>query len=250
MLTSSKRHPSLKGKSLACLTHLEIHSCPEALILLGCRKSLETQTICPNLCIYCEKRKNQWLKITTYWGNSQNPCVALNPLVVSENLALKQTAESTIPMEKKPFALWLPTELGEYTLTETHQICQDLCKQNYPFTNSKQICAWTIESHNRNIYCLLSSSQWVEGGVRSYCCNISEEVLFFSFKYVRRYAWNSTHDYRTPLPARFLATHIKWAESITRTHGFQLFLGATKEAVWGLCSSSKRKNKDNMLPHS
>lgn len=57
MLTSSKRHPSLKGKSLACLTHLEIHSCPEALILLGCRKSLETRTICPNLCIYCEKGK-------------------------------------------------------------------------------------------------------------------------------------------------------------------------------------------------
>lgn len=161
--------------------------------------------------------------MTTYWGNSQNPCVALNPLVVHRNLALKQTAESTIPMEKKPFALRLPTELGEYTLTEAHQICQDLCKQNYPFTNSKQIRVWTIESHNRNIYCLLSSSQWVEWGVRSYCCNISEEVLFFSFGYVRRYAWNSTHDYRTALPARFSAAfgkHIKWPESITRTHGF------------------------------
>ena len=117
--------------------HLKIHSCPEALILLGCRKSQETQTICP-ICVFTVRReKKQWLKITTYWGNSQNPCVALNPLVGSRNLALKQTAESTIPMEKKPFALRLPTELGEYTLTETHQICQDLCKQNYPFTNSK-----------------------------------------------------------------------------------------------------------------
>lgn len=151
-------------------------------------------------------------------------------------------------MEKKPFALRLPTELGEYTLTEAHQICQDLCKQNYPFTNSKQICVWTIESHNRNIYCLLSSSQWVEWGVRSYCCNISEEVLFFSFGYVCRYAWNSTYDDRTALPARFSAAfgkHIKWAESITRTHGFKLFLGATKEAVCGFRSSLKRKNKEN-----
>lgn len=194
--------------------HLEIHSCTEALVLLGCRKSLGTQTICPHLHIHCYrgKKKPQRLKITTNWGNSQNPYVALNLLVVSKNLALKQTAESTIPMEKKLFALLLPTELAEYTLTETNQGGQDPCKQNYPFTNSKQIYAWTIESHNRNIYCLLSSSQWVEWGVRSYCCNISREVQFFSFKHVHRYAWNSIHDYRTTLQVRFLAAfgkHIK-----------------------------------------
>lgn len=57
VLTSSKRYPRLRVKLLARLMDLEIHSCPEALVLLGCRKSLGTQTICPHLHIHCYRGK-------------------------------------------------------------------------------------------------------------------------------------------------------------------------------------------------
>jgi hypothetical protein len=105
--------------------------------------------------------------------------------------SLKKDYRISHSMKKKPFAPLLPTELAEYILTETKQVCQDLCKQSYPFTNNKQIFTWAIESHNRNIYCLLSSVQWEEWGVRSYCFNISRAELFFSFEHVRRYACNA-----------------------------------------------------------
>lgn len=42
-------------------------------------------------------------------------------------------------MKKKPFIPLLPIELAEYITTETEQVCQDLGRQNYPFTNHKQI---------------------------------------------------------------------------------------------------------------
>lgn len=65
--------------------------------------------------------------------------VTLNPPEVSKNLALKKTAGPATPMKKKPFVRLLPTELAECITTETEQVCQDLGRQNYPFTNHKQI---------------------------------------------------------------------------------------------------------------
>lgn len=74
-------------------------------------------------------------------ASSLNPWVTLNPPEVSENLALKKTAGLAIAKKKKPFAPLLPTELVECILTETKQVCQDLGRQNYPFTDNKQICS-------------------------------------------------------------------------------------------------------------
>lgn len=72
---------------------------------------------------------------------SPNPGVTLNPTEVSENLALKKTTGPATAMKKKLFVPLLPTVLVECILTETKQVCQDLCRQNYPFTNNKQICS-------------------------------------------------------------------------------------------------------------
>lgn len=164
--------------------------------------SLWKHSICSHLCICC-RRESQNPIITM--ASSLNPWVTLNPPEVSENLALKKTAGLAIAKKKKPFAPLLPTELVECILTETKQVCQDLGRQNYPFTDNKQICSWAIESHNRNIYCLLSSFQWVEWSVRSYCFNIREKAFFFFFfEHVCRYACNNTSDYETAILTRFL----------------------------------------------
>lgn len=94
-------------------------------------------------CIFLQK-ESQNLTITIAY--ILNVCVTWNPPEVSENWVLKKTIEPTIPMKKKPFSFLFPTKLEECVLTETEQVCQDLCRQNYPFTNNKQICRWAIES--------------------------------------------------------------------------------------------------------
>lgn len=134
---SSRCPPPPRDHGLfARVLHFEIHSFSKALTFLVYRKSLGTHPICSHLCICC-RRESQNPTITM--AQSLNPCVRLNPPAVSENLALKRTTGSAIPTKKKPFAPLLPTELAEYILTEAKQVCQDLCKQNYPFTNNKQI---------------------------------------------------------------------------------------------------------------
>lgn len=110
----------------------------KALTFLVCGKTLGTHPVYSHLCM-CYRRESQKPIITTAW--IPNPHVTLNHLKVSENLDLKRTTGPAIPMKKNPFASLLPTELAEYILTKTKQVCQGLCRQNYPFTNNKQICS-------------------------------------------------------------------------------------------------------------
>lgn len=152
--------------------------------------SLYKYLIYSHLCI-CPWRESPKLIIIMAW--SLNPHVTLNPSEVSKNMASKKTTGPSIPAKKKPFAPLLPTELVECILTEAEP---DLCRQNYPFTNNKQICSRAIESHNRNIYCLLSSFQWVEWSVRSYCFNISGEEAIF-FEHVHRSECNNMCNSKT-----------------------------------------------------
>lgn len=95
----------------------------------------------PNLlpCMYLLQERKP--KTDNYHGLVPESCVTLNPPGVSENWSLKKTIGPAIAMKKKTFSPLLPTELVECILTETKQVCQDLCRQNYAFTNNKQICS-------------------------------------------------------------------------------------------------------------
>lgn len=98
----------------------------------------KTHSTCSYLYICC-KRKCQKPIITM--AQSLYPYISLNSPEVSKNLFLNKTVGPVIPMKKKPFVPLLPTELPECITIETEQVCQDLCRQNYPFTNHKQICS-------------------------------------------------------------------------------------------------------------
>lgn len=117
----------ITGKTLAlCTLHFSRSS-----------GSLTMWDFSPNLLPFMPLLKEGEPKTSNYHGLVPGSGVSLNPPKVSDNLALKETIGPAIAMKKKPFSPLLPTELVECSLTETKQVCQDLCRQNYAFTHNK-----------------------------------------------------------------------------------------------------------------
>lgn len=82
----------------------------------------------PNLLPFMYLPQDRKPKTDDYHGLVPESGVTLNPLGGQLKLGLAKDYRNSHCDGKKPFALLLPTELVECILTETKQVCQDLCR--------------------------------------------------------------------------------------------------------------------------